>query len=273
MYSNAFGISSILVYVIATGLILYSVFNARADAARNTRNPIAFLWLAGIAGTLHAGSLIEDFWNPQGMNFGFMSAVSLAILLVVAILLVSALTKPVEKLGIVVFPIAALIQALKLLLPEQTHLIQEISSGMEVHILSSMLSYSILNIAAIQALFLALQDRQLHRHDSNTLILSLPPMQTMESLLFQLIGTGLILLTISLASGFLFLEDMFVQHLAHKTILSILAWILFSVLLVGRLAFGWRGQTAARWTVGGFVSLMLAYFGSKMVLELILQRT
>jgi ABC-type uncharacterized transport system permease subunit len=135
-----------------------------------------------------------------------------------------------------------------------------------------MLSYSILNIAAIQALFLALQDRQLHRHDSSALILSLPPMQTMESLLFQLIATGLVLLTISLASGFLFLEDMFVQHLAHKTILSILAWILFSVLLVGRLAFGWRGQTAARWTVGGFVSLMLAYFGSKMVLELILQR-
>ena len=148
-----------------------------------------------------------------------------------------------------------------------------VSAGMEVHILTSILAYSLLNIAAVQAILLAIQDWQLHDHRSGRFIRSLPPLQTMESLLFQMIGAGLVLLTISLISGVMYIHDLFEQHLAHKTVLSVLAWIVFSVLLWGRYFHGWRGQTAIRWTLVGFVSLMLAYFGSKMVLEIILQRT
>jgi ABC-type uncharacterized transport system permease subunit len=94
----------------------------------------------------------------------------------------------------------------------------------------------------------------------------------MESLLFQMLGAGIVFLTISLASGFLFIEDLFAQHLVHKTVLSILAWIIFTGLLIGRSRYGWRGQTAIKWTLIGFVLLLLAYFGSKLVLELILHR-
>jgi len=94
----------------------------------------------------------------------------------------------------------------------------------------------------------------------------------MESLLFQMLGTGIVFLTISLVSGFLFIEDLFAQHLVHKTVLSILAWIIFTGLLIGRSRYGWRGQTAIQWTLIGFVLLLLAYFGSKLVLELILHR-
>jgi ABC-type uncharacterized transport system permease subunit len=94
----------------------------------------------------------------------------------------------------------------------------------------------------------------------------------MESLLFQMLAAGVAFLTISLISGFIFIEDLFAQHLVHKTVLSILAWIIFSGLLVGRSRYGWRGSTAIKWTLIGFVSLLLAYFGSKMVLELILNR-
>ena len=101
---------------------------------------------------------------------------------------------------------------------------------------------------------------------------SLPSLQSMETLMFQLLGAGLVLLTVSLVTGFVFLENLFAQHLAHKTILSLLAWLLFAVLLVGRSRYGWRGQTAIRWTLSGFAALMLAYFGSKLVLELILNR-
>jgi len=95
----------------------------------------------------------------------------------------------------------------------------------------------------------------------------------MESLLFQMLGTGLFFLTISLVSGFIFIEDLFAQHLVHKTVLSIIAWIIFSGLLIGRLRYGWRGKTAVRWTLTGFILLLLAYFGSKLVLELILKKT
>ena len=94
----------------------------------------------------------------------------------------------------------------------------------------------------------------------------------MEKLLFELIWIGFILLTLSVASGFIFLDDMFAQHLVHKTILSIIAWCIFAILLYGRHAQGWRGTTAIKLTIAGFVVLMLAYFGSKFVLEIILQR-
>ena len=87
-----------------------------------------------------------------------------------------------------------------------------------------------------------------------------------------MIGTGFALLTLALLSGFAFLEDMFAQHLVHKTVLSTLAWLMFGGLLIGRLRYGWRGKTAIVWTLSGFAVLILAYFGSKMVLELILQR-
>ncbi|MGH8472324.1 MAG: cytochrome C assembly family protein, partial [Gammaproteobacteria bacterium] len=100
----------------------------------------------------------------------------------------------------------------------------------------------------------------------------LPPLQTLEGLMFQHIGAGFFLLSLSLMSGMMFLNDIFAQHLVHKTVLSLVAWLVFAVLLFGRWRYGWRGRTAIRCTLGGFASLMLAYFGSKVVLELILHR-
>jgi ABC-type uncharacterized transport system permease subunit len=95
----------------------------------------------------------------------------------------------------------------------------------------------------------------------------------METLLFQMIATGLAFLTVALISGFVFIDDLFAQHLVHKTVLSIIAWIIFSGLLVGRVRYGWRGSIAIQWTLIGFVLLLMAYFGSKLVLELILKKT
>jgi len=120
---------------------------------------------------------------------------------------------------------------------------------------------------------LSVQNSFLHKHQPGGLIRLLPPLKTMETLLFDAIIIGFICLSLSLVSGMIFLENMFAQHLAHKTILSILAWLVFAILLAGRWLAGWRGRTAIRWTLGGFISLMLAYFGSKFVLEVILAAT
>jgi ABC-type uncharacterized transport system permease subunit len=137
-----------------------------------------------------------------------------------------------------------------------------------------MLAYSFLNIAALQAVLVAYQDWQLHTHHSaGRFARSLPPLQTMEKLLFQLMGVGFALLTVSLVTGFIFLDDLFAQHLAHKTVLSIMAWLVFGTLIAGRSIRGWRGKIAIQMTLAGFVSLMLAYFGSKVVLEWILHRS
>jgi len=151
-------------------------------------------------------------------------------------------------------------------------LADETNWELRLHVVVSILAYAMLTLATIQALVLALQDRNLRSHHPGGLMRALPPLQTMESLLFEMIGLGFILLTFSLLSGFIYLDDMFAQHVAHKTLLSLIAWIVFAALLWGRYRFGWRGTTAIRWTLSGFVLLMLAYFGSKAILELVLQR-
>ena len=98
----------------------------------------------------------------------------------------------------------------------------------------------------------------------------LPPLQTMETLLFEMLWVGQVLLTLSIVTGFLFFEDLFGQRLVHKTVFSLLAWLVYAILLWGRHRNGWRGSQAVRWTLGGFAALMLAYFGTKLVLEFIL---
>jgi ABC-type uncharacterized transport system permease subunit len=162
--------------------------------------------------------------------------------------------------------------ALELTLSHTTQLLSNYNWAMSTHILSSIIAFSLLNIAALQAILLALQNQQLKSHPPKRFIQSLPPLQTMESLLFQMLATGIVFLTVSLTSGFIFIENLFAQHLVHKTVLSILAWIIFTGLLIGRSRYGWRGQTAIQWTLIGFILLLLAYFGSKLVLELILHR-
>ncbi|MFU8790068.1 MAG: inner membrane protein YpjD [Methylobacter sp.] len=255
---------SICTYLASTLLI---VWDTRLN--KKKRTPLYLAWIAVVA---HVGYVAANFQQNNGFNFSFISTAALVSLIVALLLMMATLNKPVEKLGIVIFPIAAIMLALDLNLLEKEHTLHAHNWQMSVHILTSIIAFSLLNIAALQAILLAIQDQQLKSHPPKRFIQSLPPLQTMEALLFQMLGTGLFFLTISLISGFIFIEDLFAQHLAHKTVLSIIAWIIFSGLLIGRLRYGWRGRTAVRWTLTGFVLLLLAYFGSKLVLEIILQR-
>jgi ABC-type uncharacterized transport system permease subunit len=136
----------------------------------------------------------------------------------------------------------------------------------------SILAYSLLSIAAVHAVLLAIQDKHLRNKRPGGFIRALPPLQTMESLLFQMIALGLFLLSLSLISGAIYIDDMFSQHIVHKTILSIIAWVVFATLLWGRWRFGWRGAVAIRWTLSGFFVLLLAYIGTKGVLEFVFHR-
>ncbi len=230
------------------------------------------LLFGSVAVIAHAVVLYQNLVAPSGLNLGIFTAASLMSWVIALLLLVSLMREPVENLAVVLFPIAALTIGLDVYFHTERILSTEHPFGVTVHILVSIVAYSLLSISALQAVFLAIQDYQLHHKRPGWVIQRLPPLQVMESLLFQMISIGFILLTVSLISGFVFLEDIFAQHLVHKTILSIVAWGFFAVLLWGRWRYGWRGKKAIRWTLIGFVVLMLGYFGSKMVLELILHR-
>lgn len=248
----------------STGLRLFT--------PRDKRRPPRFLGIAlGLGGVaLHTVLLSQTLAVEGAFNLSFFSAMSLSAWLIALLLLVTAVRRPIENLGILLLPVAAVSVALSVRYPA-VHLLEPTAPNwLKLHVLVSLLAYSLLTLAAVQAVLLAIQDAKLHRHHPGGFVRALPPLQTMEKLLFEMISLGFVLLGAALLTGFIFLDDMFAQHLAHKTILSIISWLVFGVLLWGRYRFGWRGRTAIRWTLAGFVVLALAYFGSKAALELIL---
>ena len=208
----------------------------------------------------------------DGVDLGFFKVAAL-IALVINFACVTSLTRrPLQNLLIVLFPLSALTVLVATFAPDTTPLLRHLSGGMILHISSSILAYAVLTLAAIQASVLALQDHQLKNRHTRGIIQILPPLQLMEAMLFELLWIGVALLTIAIVSGVVFIEDIFTQSLVHKTSLTIAAWLLFSTLLWGHYQLGWRSKTAVRFTLVGFGLLMMAFFGSKLVLELILHR-
>jgi ABC-type uncharacterized transport system permease subunit len=255
-----------LLYLLVTYL-QYRKIRAGARLAR----PV-LLGLAAAAIALHGVSAWFALLTPEGVNFGFFKISSLIFWIINLAAVISLMWRPLENLLVILFPLASLAVLVSALAPGNASPLEDISPGLLFHIGSSVAAYAVLTIAACQAAVVSAQDYQLHHRHTVGLVQILPPLELMEAMLFEIIWVGVILLTLSIASGMVFLEDMFAQHMVHKTVLSICAWIVFSILLWGHHQLGWRSQTAARFTLGGFAVLMLAYFGSKLVLEVILQR-
>ncbi|WP_207888038.1 inner membrane protein YpjD [Pseudomonas sp. 30_B] len=257
--------------LIAAVLYIGTTVYQGVSLARRNPPQKPLLLLLGLAALLcQAYSLSQELLTPGGLVLDFFNAASLISAAVTALTLLACLRIPVHILLIVLYPLGALTTLLAALVPHGT--IEPINEqpGILAHILLSILAYGLLTIAVVQALLLLVQDHQLkHKHPSG-LIRNFPPLQTMESLLFGFLWGGWSLLSLSLISGWLFVDNLFAQHLAHKTILSCFAWVVFAVLLWGRHQLGWRGHKAIRWTLAGFCLLMLAYFGSKLVKEFIL---
>lgn len=226
----------------------------------------------GVLGLLcHLPLAAGLFHDGQAVLPGLSTSAILIGAVVVLMLLVISLFKPVLNAATGVFPLAgaALLLAVGLPSPERT---TDMSPGIALHAISSALAFAVLAIAAVQAVLLGVQNHALRHHHIRGVVQSLPPLTTMERMLFEFIWAGMALLTLSIVSGVLFLDNMFAQHLAHKTILSLAAWVIFAVLLFSHHRLGWRGMRAVHWTLGGCAVLLLAYFGSKFVLEIVLNR-
>jgi len=221
---------------------------------------------------LHAAALSQSLFTVSGLDLSFFNALSLVGWLIATLLFATTLRQPLKSLAIVLLPLIIAALLIGLITPALNQQIIAEGTGLQLHVLGSLLAFAILSLAAAQALVLSYQDYHLHNHQLTSWVRHLPPLQHMESFLFQLIWLGFFLLSAALVSGWMFLDDIFAQHLLHKTVLSILAWVLFAMLLLGRIFAGWRGRKAIHWTLGGFALLVLAYFGSKMVLEIILSK-
>ena len=238
------------------------------------RNPlwISALILAGIV--IHAALLGASVFKPDGVHLGFSNAVSLIAWLSVSVYALTALKVPLPGLQGWVAVIAALGVLLPVVLPDARVVPFSHTFGFRLHLVLSLLAYCLLLIAALQAVLMSAFEKRLHHGAAAAGMPGLPPLLTLESVLFKLIWAGFILLTLSLGSGILFSEEIFGKAMgfSHKTFFAILSWLVFGALLTGRMIWGWRGRLAVRWTVTGFVMLLLAYVGSKFVLEILLHR-
>lgn len=254
---------SAVLYVLAAWALLRSMDRPRLAA---------LAWVAlGLALVGHSASLVHSLRHIGPWAIGLATALSLLGWTLGVLGLLIGIERAYRVLAAILLCSAAVGAAFTGGTPpfaESTAPSWELTA----HIVLSIGAAALLFAAAVTAVLFVVLDRRLRSRRIADLPAALPPLDTLETVMFRLIGVGFALLTLALFTGFVFVTNLFAQHLEHKTVLSVVAWVLFGILLAGRTRFGWRGRHTVRWTLIGFFLLALAYFGSKFVLETVLGR-
>jgi len=275
---------SILTYLLVAtlyglaGWYFWRVTNRRTPETRTQKVDVKSVQLILLVPlVLHGSVLYQSIFVDGLLSFGVGNAVSAIVWIAALIYWLSGFLSALQGLQNLMAPlsfIAAVAVLVPLLFPVTHPLAHTELAVFKAHLLAAMLAYGFFTIAALHALLMTALERHLHQSAGLSLLSRLPPLLVMEKMLFRLVWTGFILLSLTLFSGIFFSQEIFGQSLTftHKTLFGIISWIIFAALLAGRHFYGWRGRTAIRWTLTGFVILVLAYIGSKFVLEVILSR-
>ena len=262
-----------MILAIATSLFLLYAAGAWVmlrSVGKPALEPVA--WILSLAAIVaHSDALVYSMRIHGPFSIGLPEAISLLAWTLAVLACIISIERQNRVLGAILLASAALGAAVT---GTGRTYAETTAAGWQLtaHILLSMGAAALLFAAAATALLLVFLDRRLRTRRIAHLPSVLPPLDALEKVMFRLIGTGFVLLTLSLFTGFVFVTNLFAQHLFQKTVLSLLAWIIFGVLLIGRIRFGWRGRSAVGWTLSGFGMLALAYFGAKFVLEDVLGR-
>ena len=223
---------------------------------------------------LHGYLLGQSIFTGGDFDLGVLNALSLIVWLTLLVYWVARFFYPIGGFQALVLPLAALTMLLPEFFPSEHPLMNTHFLAFKAHITVAMLAYSLFTIAMLHAVLISQVEKRLHHPNLPRILRSLPPLLTMETLLFRLIAIGFVLLTLTLASGVLFSEQIFGKawQFNHKVLFGFISWGVFAVLLWGHHFYGWRGRVAVRWTLSGFGFLLLAYLGSKFVIEVLLHR-
>ena len=229
----------------------------------------------GAVVAVHAALLAHDMFADGQFHFGFAHALSIMTLLALLFYGVESYVHTLDGLPALVLPPAAVCVMLPPLFSGGVFTTAQAQApAFAAHVAVAMLASAFFAIGAAHAVLMAVLEKRLHNHRKAGGPVGMPPLLTMERVLFQVLGIGFVLLTLTVVSGVFFSEEIFgrAMRFDHKTVFSLLAWVIFAVLLVGRMAYGWRGRVALKGTFAGFAALLLAYVGSRFVLEVILGR-
>jgi ABC-type uncharacterized transport system permease subunit len=261
------GFLVILLYLVAAAAALHA---ARRGSSRAVlREPSFYLALAAVAA--HACWLLLALQPIAESSLSLADSASLMGLAIGAGGVFALFAPRFRGVAAIVLTLAALLAAGTGSLPQA----REVAAHgwpFAVHVVLAMGAAGMFAIAAACVVLLALQDSALRSPRQAGLLAALPPVESFERALFSVLAIGMVSLTLAILAGLLFVTDLFAQHLVHKSVLALVAWLIFAALLLGRWRSGWRGRKAARYTIVGFVVLAVAYFGSKFVLEILLGR-
>lgn len=270
--------SDLLLYVVTSvAYAVLAIYFWRVQSASGGkgqgRGIIYHLVLLPLA--LHGYLLYDNLFVGNQLNLGLINSVSLILWLTMLVYWIGCFFYPIASLQTLVLPLASIGALLPALFPAVHGEPRTTSLVFEAHIIVSMLAYSLFTIAVLHAGLMSLVEKRLHHAVLPSAMRELPPLLTMETLLFHIVSAGFVLLTLTLVSGMVFSEELFGKpwQFTHKMVFGIASWVVFGVLLAGHYIYGWRGRVAIRWTVGGFVCLLLAYVGTKFVFEVLLHRS
>lgn len=265
---NLPGIGALVSYLISAALLWHAATADTENTGLSRKRSLFIGFIAAAGAILHLIMLLGTAYNAGALNFSFFNSLSVTAWFTVVLLLFVSAGRPVLTLGLIVFPASALLIGCALVFSSSGAL--SVAPQIQWHVLISVVAYALLTMAAVQSILVSLQDKRLRTHRPGGVLRTLPPLKLMEQVLLQLLLVSFLLLALALATGIVFVDDLFAQRLVHKTLLSLLALVLLAVLLIGHFRLGWRGQKAAKMTLGAYIALVLGYFGSKFVKELLL---
>ncbi|WP_159879542.1 MULTISPECIES: cytochrome c biogenesis protein CcsA [Aquitalea] len=264
-----------ILLILAYGGLSWHFIGNWKGVASLPRNPRFEHTMLGVLLLLHAYAVMSPLSEGTMISLGVGRALSVVVWMMLVIYWTCSFFYRVEGLQLFMMPLAMLTLAFALAFPGE-HIMHDLGNpAFALHVLVSIVAYSLFAIAALLAVLMLFLEKALHDKRWLALVRQLPPLLSLEKMMFQVIGFGFMLLTVSLFTGVVFSEEVFGKAVAisHKTVFSVISWLLFAALLLGRHFKGWRGKVAIRWTLAGFGALLLAYIGSKVVLELLLHRT
>lgn len=265
MNASLLNIGAAVAYAILGGLAW------RAPAVARRRAILLVVLLAWLA---QGAALAHELWVDGQLFLGVGHSIAAFTWIAVATLGIVSLRDQASALGMLVWPFAALGCVAAQVWPEVHPIAGSDRPLLQGHLVAAILAYAFFTLAGLQAWLMQWTEGRLHAGRVDGWVSQLPPVMTQENILFRLIWSGFVLLTLNLLSGALFAEQIFGRALPfnHKTVLGITSWLIFGWLLLGRHVGGWRGRIAARMTIAGCIVLLLAYIGARFVAEILLGR-
>ncbi len=238
-----------------------------------TIKPTTLGFVATVLGGLAVHFILaaQTSYVQHSFNFSVASMSLWISALVIFIFLVGTLIHPIKNLGLVVLPVSSLCLLFAFFWGDNVTLVSQQTSLFYWHIALSITGFTLLALSVLQSILFAVQEISFRRHKSNHLTKLLPPLQTMEQVLFKILWLGFSTLTIAIILGAFYnyqTKGNFFSF-THHNLLSFLGWLAFAILLYGRIIYGWRGIQAVKWTIGGFALIELGYFGSKIISEMV----